>query len=103
MLTYAAAFVDIVGFLSVYRLFTAHMTGTTVHLAENLVHGNWQMTSAAALVVGSFLCGSILGRLLIELGARARVRRIASGALTIEAVLLASVFPAHATFRPGAA
>jgi hypothetical protein len=34
VLTFAAGYVDIVGLLTIYNLFTAHMTGTTVHLGE---------------------------------------------------------------------
>lgn len=102
ILTYAAAFVDIVGFLSVYRLFTAHMTGTTVHFADNLVDYDWPAALAAALVVAAFLAGSIIGRLLLELGARAGVRRIASHAFAIEAVLVACALPAHTTLGPAA-
>lgn len=95
ILTFAAGCVDVVGFVSVYRLFTAHMTGTTVHLAEYLVHRKWDASLTAAIVVGSFLAGSIFGRVLIEIGARADFRRIASTALAIEAALLACVFPAY--------
>lgn len=91
LLTLAAGFVDVVGVLSVYKLFTAHMTGTTVHLGEQLIEGNWPAATAAAIVIAAFLIGSILGRVMIEAASRAEMRRVASFTLVLEGVLLASV------------
>lgn len=91
VLTFAAGFVDIVGLLSVYKLFTAHMTGTTVHLGEQIIVGNWTAAGLAGAVVALFLIGSIVGRVIIELGARAKMRRVASITLALEAILLISV------------
>lgn len=52
---------------------------------------------AAAIILASFLCGSILGRILIEMSSRKHIRRIASVTLAIEAVMLAAL----AQVRPG--
>lgn len=90
-LTFAAGFVDIVGLLAVYKIFTAHMTGTTVRIAEQLVRGNWSAAAVAALVVAGFIAGSIAGRVLIEVGSRAAIRRIASITLSLETALLVCV------------
>lgn len=87
-LTFAAGFVDIVGLLVVYKLFTAHVTGTTVRLGEQLIVGNWKAAAVAASVVGAFLLGSIAGRIIVEMGSRAALRRIASITLGLEAILL---------------
>jgi len=91
VLTFAAGFVDIVGVLAVYKVFTAHMTGTTVRLGEQRIRGNWRAAAVAASVIAAFLLGSILGRVLIEVGARSATRRIASATLLVELALLASV------------
>lgn len=91
LLTFAAGAVDIVGYLTVYRTFTAHMTGDTVHLGHNLLGRNWWSAAVAAAVIGAFLLGSIFGRTLIEVGARHQVRRIASANLLVEAALIATV------------
>ena len=40
VLSFAAASVDIVGYLSAYQMFTAHMTGNTIHLGNALFNGN---------------------------------------------------------------
>ena len=88
LLTFASGLVDITGYLGVFHLFTAHLTGTTVQLGQSLTTRNWVDAVAAANIVGAFIAGSIVGRVLIEIGARKRIRRIASATLVIEAVVL---------------
>lgn len=88
ILTFASGLVDIVGYLGVFHFFTAHLTGTTVQLGHNLVARHWRDVIAAASIVAAFLAGSILGRVLIEIGSRRRFRKIASITLAIEAILL---------------
>jgi uncharacterized membrane protein YoaK (UPF0700 family) len=88
VLSFTAGFVDIVGSLSIYSLFTAHMTGTTVHMGQHFVSREWKPAFAAAIIVGSFFVASLAGRALIESGERAGFRRIASITFLLEAVLL---------------
>jgi uncharacterized membrane protein YoaK (UPF0700 family) len=97
LLTFAAGLVDIVGYLGVLHFFTAHLTGATVELGHGLANHNWVNVSAVAIIVASFFCGSVLGRILIEIGSRKRIRRIATVTLAIEAVMLAAL----AQVRPG--
>ena len=87
-LTFAAGDVDIIGYLALYHIFTAHMTGTTVHLATKLVTGGWSDATIAGSVLAAFIGGSLAGRFIIEAGARAAMRTIASVTLAIEAALL---------------
>jgi uncharacterized membrane protein YoaK (UPF0700 family) len=61
------------------------MTGTTVQLGHALVQGNRTM---AAVVVTGFLLGSIVGRAVIEAGARRRVQRIGSVTIAMEGALV---------------
>jgi len=89
-LTFASGLVDIVGYLGVYHLFTAHVTGTTVQLGRNLARENRPDVISAAAVVAAFFLGSLLGRAVIEVGSRSRTRRIASATLLMEAVMLAA-------------
>ncbi len=93
LLTFAAGNVDIVGYLAIYKIFTAHMTGDTVHLAEHLFTAQMEGAGKAAAVIAAFLVGSIAGRGLIEVGSRKRVRSIASATLLIESALIAAVIP----------
>lgn len=90
LLTFAAGFVDIVGFLAIYQTFTAHMTGNTVHFGNNLVEGHARDAIIAGSVLAAFLFGSIAGRTIIEMGARTRVRRISSFTFGLEAALIAA-------------
>lgn len=87
-LSFAAGFVDVVGALTIFKLFTAHMTGTTVHLAQQLVHENLSEAIPAATILVAFFVASLVGRLLIEVGQRARFQRIASLTLGVETALL---------------
>lgn len=93
LLTFAAGCVDVVGYLTLYHAFTAHMTGETVHLAQNLFAARWPDVARAGCVIAAFLVGSVAGRAVIEVGARRRTRSIASATLLAEAVLIAGVIP----------
>lgn len=88
MLTFSAGMVDIVGYIAVYHWFVAHMTGDTVHLGNQLATANWGEAEKAGTVIGSFILGSIVGRAVIEAGARKRQRTIASITLLAEAALI---------------
>ena len=56
MLSFAAASVDVVGYLSTYHMFTAHMTGNTIHLGNGLFNGKG---AEAALAQWSWFCSSV--------------------------------------------
>lgn len=87
-LTFVAGFVDIAGLITIYDVFTAHMTGTTVRLGEHLTQKDWRSALITAVVLAAFVAGSIIGRIIIEVGARSALRSIASVTLGIEAVVL---------------
>jgi len=88
VLTFAAGIVDIVGYIDVYHLFVAHMTGTTVHMGDQLVTRHWTAAAVAAIILSTFVAGSIVGRCIIELGSRRRIQSIATATLMLEAALL---------------
>jgi uncharacterized membrane protein YoaK (UPF0700 family) len=88
LLTFVAGYVDIVGYLALYQVFTANMTGNTVHFASNIVHSKWADAILAGSMIVTFVVGSILGRAIIEAGARRGIRRIASAALLLEGILV---------------
>jgi uncharacterized membrane protein YoaK (UPF0700 family) len=93
LLTFVAGYVDIVGALTIYNVFTAHMTGITARLGQQLVERNWGAVSIGTAVLSSFFVGAILGRATIETGARFSIRHIGSFTLAIEGLLLAAVIP----------
>src|SRR5690348_10898717 len=98
LLTFASGLVDIVGYLGVFHFFVAHLTGTTVHLGENLVEQNRTGVLSAGAIVAAFLLGSIFGRAIIEVGSRARIRKIATITLAIEAAMLLGLVEAATRF-----
>ncbi len=91
LLAFSAGFVDIVGYLALYQLFTAHMTGTTVQLAHWGATHDWRAAAIAAGILAAFVLGSVAGRIVIEMGSRVHVRSIASATLFLELLLLAGV------------
>ena len=75
----------------IFHIFTAHMTGATVHLAQSAMEAHWSDAVHGAAVVLSFVAGSVIGRVLIEYGVRKRLRRIGSVNLLLESALIAAV------------
>jgi len=90
LLTFTAGIVDIVGYITVYHYFVAHMTGTTVHLGNKLVRSEWGDVAKSGIIILSFVAGSVVGRAIIEAGARAGRRKVASITLLAEAFLVLS-------------
>jgi uncharacterized membrane protein YoaK (UPF0700 family) len=91
LLTFAAGIADIVGYLSVYHLFVAHMTGATVRFGSKIEVGDWAEAARAGATIASFVAGSVIGRSVIEFAARLRKRTAASTTLLLEAVLIITV------------
>ncbi|HVO63886.1 MAG TPA: YoaK family protein [Terriglobales bacterium] len=87
-LTFAAGIIDIIGYITVYHTFMAHMTGNTVHLGNKLALGDWSESAKAGCTILSFILGSVVGRAVIEAGARAHRRTVASFTLFTEALLV---------------
>lgn len=94
VLTIISGVVDTVGFLGIFGLFTAHVTGTTVHLGQSLVLGKPDEVIAAFVIMTAFFLGSVAGRAIVEAGARQRLRKIASITLALEAAILVFVVAA---------
>jgi uncharacterized membrane protein YoaK (UPF0700 family) len=97
LLTFVAGFVDVVGYIAVYHLFTANMTGNTVHLGHDLVTGQHIAAIMALCILGGFVFGSVGGRTLIEAGARMHFRSVASITLAVEAALVLGFIAAFNT------
>lgn len=99
LLTLSAGLVDILGFLTFYSTFTAHMTGVTVHLGQFVAD---KKTFDVAVLIGvllAFLLGSVIGRTVVELAVHQKLRSAASLALFLEAAtifIVASVGGDHA-------
>jgi uncharacterized membrane protein YoaK (UPF0700 family) len=90
VLNFSAGIVDIVGYIALYHWFVAHMTGNTVHFGNELVAGKWDDAMKAGFVIASFIFGSVVGRAVIEVGARRQQQSIASVPLLVEAALISA-------------
>jgi uncharacterized membrane protein YoaK (UPF0700 family) len=100
-LTGIGGFVDAVGYIALFQIFTANMSGNSVHVGMYL--GEWDLSglSRPACAISAFVAGMVLTRIAIEIGTRTGIRRIASFTLSAEAVLLLLFAEATPAMRLG--
>lgn len=89
LLAWIAGFVDAVGFISLGRIYTANMSGNSVSLGIEISGQNWLAMFRRFWPVAIFVGGLLLCRILLEIGARQRIRSVASIAFAFEIALLA--------------
>jgi uncharacterized membrane protein YoaK (UPF0700 family) len=99
LLTAAAGFADVVGFIELGGHFTSFMSGNTTQLGDALAQGNWPVALLTASLVGLFFLGSVAGSLLALLAGP----RWGSSAVTalVLASFTATLGLALAGFPPG--
>lgn len=88
-LTWIAGFVDAVGFVSLGGIYTANMSGNSVAIGIRSAAQAWPQMLQRFWPVAAYVAGLVLCRILIEIGARERIRAIASLAFVAEIALLA--------------
>ena len=96
-LTTVGGFVDAVGYIALFEVFTANMSGNSIHVGMYLGQQSWLELFRPFCAIMSYVVGMILTRITIGIAGRRGVRRIASFTLAVEAVLIALF--AHATPR----
>lgn len=103
VLTFSAGFVDAVGWISLYRVFTAQMSGNVVLVAVHLAAGENERAWLQLDAIGMFVLGLVLTGVVIELGMRRKAVRIFTAALAIELLLLVgfAVLVSHYGRLPG--
>jgi uncharacterized membrane protein YoaK (UPF0700 family) len=89
LLAWVGGFVDAVGFLALFHLFTAHMSGNSVWLGTYLGVGNWRLGLHHLFPIPLFVLGVAVGTALVELARRSSIRAAFVPALLLEASLLA--------------
>jgi uncharacterized membrane protein YoaK (UPF0700 family) len=89
LLAWVAGFVDAVGYLTLFKLFTAHMSGNSAALGAYLGQGHWSEAFHRAFPIPLFVMGVALGAGMTETAVRRGVRSPFSVALAFEAALLA--------------
>ena len=87
-LTGIGGFVDAVGYIALFQIFTANMSGNTVHVGMYLGQFDFSQLLRPACAIGAYLTGMILTRITVQVAARCELRRIASFTLAVEALLL---------------
>jgi len=88
LLASLGGFVDAVGFLALFQMFTAHMSGNSVWLGASFGSGDWRLGLHHLFPIPLFILGVALGTIVVELARRGRLRAPFVPALIIEAALL---------------
>jgi uncharacterized membrane protein YoaK (UPF0700 family) len=96
-LTMVGGFVDAVGYIALFEVFTANMSGNSIHIGMYLAQRDWPNLLRPFCAVVSYVVGMLMTRIAIEVAGRRSLTRIASFTFGLEAVLLALF--AHATPR----
>ncbi len=86
LLSFVAAFIDVICYLALFRTFTAFVTGTLIILATELIHEDAELVTKIVVIV-TFMASLVVWAVLIRLfAARRHLRSVLFG---IEAALLA--------------
>jgi uncharacterized membrane protein YoaK (UPF0700 family) len=91
LLTWIAGFVDAVGFIALGRVYTANMSGNSIAVGIQTFDRNWLEALVRLWPVITYVIGLLLCRVLLELGARRKIRRMATVTLALEIMLLGLV------------
>jgi len=87
-LTMVGGFVDAVGYIALFEVFTANMSGNSVHVGMDLGQRNWLELLRPLCAIVSYVVGVALTRITVEVAGRRGIRRIASFTLAMEVILL---------------
>ncbi|HTU47030.1 MAG TPA: YoaK family protein [Bryobacteraceae bacterium] len=90
-ITWLAGFVDAIGFISLSDIYTANMSGNSVAVGIQLASQNWPAVIHRFWPVVTYVLGLLFCRILIEFGARERIRSIGSLAWIAEIACLTPV------------
>jgi uncharacterized membrane protein YoaK (UPF0700 family) len=88
VLAAVAGLVDAVGFIVLFGIFTAQMSGNSVRLGVYVGRGEWSSAVFRLVPVPAFVIGVFLGILVAETAARAAIRSGVAILLGIELALL---------------
>jgi uncharacterized membrane protein YoaK (UPF0700 family) len=89
-LTAVAGSVDAIGYIVLFKVFTANMTGNTVALGMGLVHHDWPLAARRGFAIPMFLIGMLWSRIVAHVGHLRGWRHAASVLFGSEAALLAA-------------
>lgn len=96
-LAWAAGGVDAVGYLTLFHLFTAHMSGNSAAMGAEVGRGAWTEGFRRLFPIPVFVAGVALGAVVTETGLRRKAVRPLLPTLGLEVALLAGfLFWGHA-------
>ena len=98
VLASVGGFVDAVGFLTLFHLFTAHMSGNSVWFGSAIGLGEWRLGFHHLFPIPLFVLGIIAGTAAVEVARRRRLRTPFAPVLIVEALLLAAFMGLGAAF-----
>lgn len=101
VLTCVAGFVDTVGYVALFRVFTANMTGNTIAIALGGVEHDVATALRRGFAIPMFVLGLVTCRLLVHVGERREWRRLAGALFALEAVLLGGFIAFGYPLPPG--
>ena len=87
-MTWAAGFVDLVGYVSLYGLYTSHMTGNTVAMARHISELQWSGVVRRGWPILMFVFGLMLGAFIYEAEKRRKIQVPFPPAIGLEALLI---------------
>jgi uncharacterized membrane protein YoaK (UPF0700 family) len=87
-LAFVSGFVDVVGWLSLHRIYTTHMTGNSTALGQAIAGGDAREIVTRGLPAVVFVAGVLGGALLAEVSARRGIRASVAPGLALTAALL---------------
>ena len=87
-LTTMGGFVDAVGYIALFQVFTANMSGNSIHIGMYLSQHDWRNFLRPMCAVLSYVVGMLLTRIALEIAGREGRRHIASWTFAVEALLL---------------
>ena len=73
LMTWAAGFIDIVGYLSLFGLYVSHMSGNTVAMARHVSQYDWTGFVRHGWPIVTFVFGLILGAIIYDAEKRRQI------------------------------
>jgi uncharacterized membrane protein YoaK (UPF0700 family) len=88
LLTLVGGFVDAIGWITLFHVFTANMSGNSIHVGMAAARADLATDLRFGCAIAAYVLALVVTRIALEAGARVGVRRVASFTFTAEVVLL---------------
>ncbi len=88
LLTSVGGFVDAIGWIALLQVFTANMSGNSIHVGMAAGNRDFFTVRRFACAIAAYVLGLVLSRIALEIARRVGLRRIASLTFTVQAALL---------------